>query len=300
MNLLKAYLRTTRPGTLILSLSGIVMSGFIAYADAVFNPIIFALTLSTAILLQLLADAANDLGDYLHGADSEERIGEKRGLQNGEINYKQMKKVIYCIGGIALLSGSSLILYAFKSAISDNGILFFAFGGIAVLAAIKYTLGKYNYGYVGLADGVVFLFFGIAAVSGAYFCYAQDFYLLLLLPSTSIGALSAAVLNVNNMRDIESDAAVNKNTLAVKLGAKKAKIFHYFLVSMAQVIAVLYVFLAKESLSTLLLLPALILLNWHQIRIYRITSAKDFDPELKLLSLNTLLLVISIGVCLLV
>lgn len=239
MNNISVWLGALRLRTLPLAATSIIISAGLAARAQIFTLPIFALTLITALLLQILSNLANDYGDALSGADNHARVGPERAMQTGLITQACMKKAIIVTLFLCLIAGVSLLLIALGNDLK-SGLLFLLLGGLAIVAAITYTMGKLPYGYRAMGDLAVFLFFGLLGVVGSYYLYAQSVNLSLLLPACSVGMLCAAVLNINNMRDMYSDKAANKNTLVVIWGRKKAFIYHIFLLISAPLLASLY------------------------------------------------------------
>lgn len=247
----------------------------------------------TAILLQILSNLANDYGDYKSGADNEERIGPQRALQSGGITISAMRNVIFLVAFLTLISGCTLLYLSIG--ISTVFLVFFMLGLLCIAAAMKYTMGKKPYGYSGLGDISVFIFFGIVAVAGAFYLNTKYFNLDILLPSFTLGFLSTGVLNVNNMRDINTDAATGKNTLVVKIGLAKAKIYHMFLVVSAFGSLIIFTLLHYNSpwqWTFLLTVPLFVL---HLKGVMKSASGK-MDKYLKQLAIATLVLVLFYGI----
>ena len=223
------WLRAARPRTVLLSLSGVMMGGFLAASEPLYDPVSILLAALTAILLQILSNLANDYGDFKKGLDNAERTGPQRVMQSGELTEKQMRRGITLTAVLALVSGAFLIFVAAR--LTWRELAVFAVLGLgAVAAAMLYTLGKRPYGYRGLGDLFCFLFFGWVAVAGTYYLASKTIDLTIFLPATAVGFLSNAVLNINNMRDYENDKAKGKNSLVVKLGLKRAFIYHVVLI----------------------------------------------------------------------
>jgi len=289
----RAWLVSLRLRTLPLALACTGMGSFLAAGFRVFNRETCLLTLLTAILLQILSNLANDFGDYKTGADNEERIGPQRALQSGIISLPAMQNAIVFTSIVTLISGSTL-LYT-----STNGfqifILFFVIGLLCIVAAIKYTMGKNPYGYSGFGDIAVFIFFGIVAVGGTFYLHAHGFYLDVLLPASALGFLSAGVLNVNNMRDIYSDAATGKHTIVVRMGIAKAKIYHLFLIVFAFISLICFTLLHENSIWQWAFLITLPLFIVHLIAVMK-SSSEGMDKYLKQLAISTLLLVLCFGI----
>ncbi|WP_452224674.1 1,4-dihydroxy-2-naphthoate octaprenyltransferase [Lacinutrix chionoecetis] len=290
------WLSAIRVRTLPLSISGIIVAGCLAEYNGVFNWQIFLLAIATTISYQILSNLANDYGDAEKGTDNDERIGPERAIQSGSITPDEMFHAIRMNILICIVLTVGLIFSAFGSKHLLLALLFFAIAGFAVRSAIKYTMGSKAYGYKGLGDIYVFLFFGIVSVLGCYVLFAKEFDHVAVLPAIAIGLLSAGVLNLNNMRDIETDLKSNKITTAVRLGKEKAKKYHYFLIISAIVVSFLFGILYYVSPFNLVFFIAYIPLLMHLKRIKAIKNLKDFDPELKKLALTTVLLAILLGV----
>lgn len=291
----KAFIKAARLRTLPLSLSGIIVGSFLAYANGYFDWKICSLALLTTIGFQILSNFANDYGDGVKGTDNKDRIGPTRALQSGEITPKQMLNVIKITGVITFIIALLLIYNSFGKEHLIYVFLFLIFGIASIIAAIKYTMGKKAYGYSGYGDVFVFIFFGWLSVAGSYFLYTKQLDFTIFLPATTVGLLSVGVLNLNNMRDRESDAKVNKNTLVVKIGEEFAKYYHYYLIIGAFLFALLYVIWHYKSPKQLLFLIAFIPIFKHLYTVYKNTDAKKLDPELKKLALSTFLFSLLFG-----
>ncbi len=292
----KNYIQAARLRTLPLSISGIIVGSFIAYAEGYSNIYIVILALLTTIGFQILSNFANDYGDGVKGTDNEERIGPKRALQSGTISEKQMLNAIKTTGFITFIIALVLIYVSFGKTNFLYSLLFLMLGIVSIAAAIKYTMGKNAYGYSGFGDVFVFLFFGLLSVCGTYFLFTKQIDFFVFLPAISIGFLSSAVLNLNNMRDIENDKSANKNTLVVKMGSKKAKYYHYFLIICSFLFTIAYTLLNYQSIKQFLFIIAFIPIFIHLINVVKTTNPKDFDPELKKLALSTFLFALLFGI----
>lgn len=297
----KTWIKAARLRTLPLSLSGIIIGSAIAYNDAIFHWDIFILALLTTLFFQVLSNFANDLGDTLKGADNEERIGPTRAVQSGGISIKQMKNAVAITSVLSLLSATFLIYVSAHEKAISFWLFYLTLAVFCIIAAILYTMGKKAYGYLGLGDVFVFIFFGLVSVIGVYHLYPDHVSLTamewkLILPAITIGSLSTAVLNLNNMRDCENDLKVGKHTLVVKIGLKNAKMYHSFLIIAAISSVFGYIFLYHNTNLYFysLIIPAL-LLTKHLIAIWKITSNQQFDPHLKTVALTTFLLSILFG-----
>jgi 1,4-dihydroxy-2-naphthoate polyprenyltransferase len=269
------------------------MGGFLASAADAFRWSIFLLCVLTTICLQILSNLANDYGDSIHGADSADRKGPSRAVQSGAISATQMKAAVIIFILLSLASGISLLLVAFG--LDWNAILFFfGLGILSILAAIAYTVGKKPYGYAGLGDLSVLIFFGLVGVMGSYYLFAKTVSLLQILPALSCGLFSIAVLNINNIRDIESDRKAGKFSIPVRIGKRKAIIYHWFLLVCGLAAAVVYSILTFTSGWQFLFLVTLPLF----IKIGAAVQQKpshELDPYLKQMALSTLLFVILFG-----
>ncbi|MCC6937360.1 MAG: 1,4-dihydroxy-2-naphthoate polyprenyltransferase [Flavobacteriales bacterium] len=290
---MKHWLSAFRLRTLPLAVSSILVGSALAAhvqkqsSYDLFSPAVLALALLTAVLLQILSNLANDLGDHQHGTDNKDRVGPQRAVQSGAIPVAAMKRAMTACGTLAFLSGCALITVALGfSAIT---LVFLILGLLAIGAAVKYTFGKNPYGYAGLGDVSVFLFFGIVGVCGTFYLHTRFFEWPLLLPAAGSGFLSAGVLNVNNMRDIMNDAASGKRTLVVRMGSTNAKVYHVALVLGGVLCLTSFILLANESAwhwIFLLTLPGFCI---HLKRVLSNTEPRLLDPQLKTLALTTFL-----------
>lgn len=289
---INTWVGAARLRTLPLSISGILVGSAIAASQDEFDAVIFALALATTLGLQILSNFANDYGDFVKGTDNEDRVGPQRALQSGMIAREEMFWGMIGTGIITFLFAVALIYIAFGARSIFFGIVFLILGIAAIAAAVKYTVGESAYGYRGLGDVFVFLFFGIVAVYGSYFLYTLEWDWRVLLPAGTIGFLSAGVLNLNNMRDRAADAKAGKNTLVVKMGAATAKQYHYFLLLAAFLCIILYSAFSFESIDDLLYLFAFAPLLLHLKRVMENTNPVLLDPELKRLALGTFFLAV--------
>ncbi len=282
---LRLWLQAFRLRTLPLAVSSIIAgSGLAAFADG-FRPWVLMAALLTAILLQILSNLANDLGDHLHGTDNMERVGPQRAVQSGAIPPAAMKRAMLICGALAFASGLWLILTALGLSVITLGFL--VMGLFAIGAAVKYTYGRNPYGYAGLGDASVFLFFGLIGVAGTYYLHTQHLEMGILLPAAAFGLLSAGVLNVNNLRDIRNDKASGKITLAVRLGYDQAKGYHGLLVigglTCLMLFTALY-FKGMQQWGFLITTPAL---ATHLRTVLGTHDPASMDPQLKKLALGT-------------
>ncbi|MBD0832121.1 1,4-dihydroxy-2-naphthoate octaprenyltransferase [Aestuariibaculum sediminum] len=296
MKKVSIWVSAMRLRTLPLSISGIVLASCLAAYNGVFNWLIFSLAILTTLSFQILSNLANDYGDGVKGTDNNGRIGPERAIQTGEITPAKMFNAIKINVLVSIGLAFLLVFVAFRSQHFLLTLLFFALGILSVVAAIKYTVGNNAYGYKGLGDVYVFVFFGLVSVIGCYVLYAKTVDHVVFLPAITVGLLSAAVLNLNNMRDIESDRLSNKITLVVKLGIKNARKYHLFLVISAIVLSALFGILYYTSIFNLIYFIAYIPLILHIKTVIKNKDSKLLDPELKKVALTTVLLSILMGV----
>ncbi|MDO5654827.1 MAG: 1,4-dihydroxy-2-naphthoate octaprenyltransferase [Flavobacteriaceae bacterium] len=292
---MKNWITAARLRTLPLSVSGIFLGSLLAAAEGKFNWIILGLAFLTTLLLQILSNYANDYGDGIKGTDAH-RTGEKRAVASGLILAGEMKKAVKITAILASISAIALLAISF---LPNHPILFAFFillGAASVWAAISYTVGKRAYGYRAMGDLFVFLFFGWVSVMGSYLLYTKSMNWSILLPASAIGLLSAAVLNLNNMRDIPQDKRVGKRTIAVNLGLFYSKFYHAILLFMPFVLGLLYVLIFKEIYWTqflflLLLIPATL----QMINVGNTQEYAKLDSELKKTALMTLIFALIFG-----
>lgn len=282
--------------TLPLSVSGIVIGTCLAAYNGRFNIWILLLAILTTMSLQVLSNLANDYGDGVRGTDNEDRIGPERAIQSGSITPDQMLEAIKKNILVVIFSTLGLIYVAFGHTNLLYVVLFVFLGGLSMYAALNYTMGDSPYGYRALGDVFVFIFFGFVSVIGTYVLNVKEIHHLVFLPATALGLLSVGVLNLNNMRDIESDTKAGKITLAVKLGHKLAKRYHYFLIIGAMITALIFGVLYYVEPYNLLFLISFIPLIRHLIYIKKAKSPKDYDSQLKVLALSTFLFSVLLGV----
>ncbi len=287
MNKIRFWIQAFRLRTLPLALSSAILGSFLAYADGQFNPVVFGLAVSTTIFLQILSNLANDFGDSQHGTDNVNRVGPERTVQSGKISKKEMRRLIATFVSLSFISGGLLIFSGIKTTNAGMVILFFILGIASIVAAIKYTVGKNPYGYSGLGDIFVFIFFGLLGVCGTYFLHTNQFDPLLLLPAASVGLLSAGVLNLNNMRDIENDAASGKKTLVVRIGSQKAKVYHASLIVLSPVLSLVYVIRTWQSVYQLMFLLSIFPLGFHLYEVFKNHVPNKLNNQLKVLALTT-------------
>ncbi|KAA8725550.1 1,4-dihydroxy-2-naphthoate polyprenyltransferase [Ewingella americana] len=275
----KAWLESLRLRTLPLAFASIVMGSAVASLQGVFHPLTALLALLTAGLLQILSNLANDYGDAEKGSDTPDRIGPLRGMQKGLINASQMKRAIILTVVLAVLSGIALIAVACQK--PSDVVGFLILGLLSIGAAITYTVGTRPYGYMGLGDISVLVFFGWISVAGTFYLQAGYFDWVVMLPATATGLLATAVLNINNLRDIETDSANGKNTLAVRLGPKNARRYHALIISGAVLCLALFALLHLHNGFGWLFILALPLLAKHVLTVMREPTAEGIRPLLE-------------------
>jgi len=296
MSKARIWFKAFRLRTLPLSLSATILGSFLGYAEDTFKWAVFVFGSLTTLFLQVLSNLANDYGDALKGTDDHNRIGPQRVTQSGLVTRSQMRRMIGLFILLSLVSGSLLIWSGLRGAPNlMQYVLFFLFGFSAIFAAIKYTIGKRPYGYVGFGDVMVFIYFGILGVAGTYFLHTHSFHLTILLPASSIGLLSVGVLNLNNLRDHETDAKAGKHTLVVRMGVPWAKAYHVVLLITALLMGLAYTIIHFESFYQLILLLPLPFLVSDVRQVIRNTVPVELNRELKKLAMATLLFSLSFG-----
>ena len=283
MKQLKSWISAFRLRTLPLSISGAIVGTSYAYYLNYFDPIIFILIILTTLSFQILSNLANDYGDGVKGTDNETRIGPERALQSGVISPKQMKYAIIINAILSAFLAILLVYVAFGGSHLLNSLIFIVLGGISIYAAITYTVGKSAYGYRALGDLMVFLFFGWLSVMGSYFLFAKNIDAKLLLPASSIGLWSTAVL-----------------TLAGHLGPKNSKLYHFMLILLAIVLVLIFQY--KLTFSTIMYFSwvAFLPLLFHLKGVYFIDHPKDFDPHLKRVALSTFAFAVLFAIALII
>lgn len=292
---IKPWIAAFRLRTLPLALSVIAMGSFLAAAQGLFRWPVLLLAALTTLLLQVLSNLANDYGDSIHGADKGDRKGPSRAVQSGQITSVAMKRAMLITAFLSLASGLVLLWVA----LGNQPFLFFSFLGLgilSILAAIGYTNGKRPYGYAGLGDLSVLVFFGLVGVGGSYFLHTQRIDWQVLLPALSCGFFSVGVLNVNNIRDIESDQAAGKYSIPVRIGRQKAVIYHWMLLAGGVLCGVFYVLQNPGGYTSWLFLVSLPLF-WKVGRgVQTYQDPARLDPFLKMMALSTLVFVLSFGI----
>ncbi|AHM59565.1 1,4-dihydroxy-2-naphthoate octaprenyltransferase [Flammeovirgaceae bacterium 311] len=290
-----AWVSAARPRTLPLALSSIWLGSFLAAYYGAFNWDVVVWASVTTIFLQVLSNLANDYGDSIHGADSAQRQGPQRAVQAGLITPRAMRTAMIVAGLLSLCSGLYL-LYVSVGFVMEVFFFFLGLGLLAIAAAITYTSGSRPYGYAGLGDISVFIFFGLVGVLGTFYLHAGWLTWELLLPAASSGLYSAGVLNVNNIRDIESDRLAGKFSIPVRIGREKAVSYHAFLLIAGFLAALAFVLLEYRSPWQFLFVISLPLFIVNLRAVFRNKEASALDPYLKQLALSTLFFVLLFGI----
>lgn len=291
---IKTWISAFRLRTLPLATAAVLMG--ITLADEFYSPD-WELTFwcwFTAVCLQVLSNLANDYGDFQKGTDNENRIGNTRALQSGNITPTAMLRMIVVFVLLSLFSGINLLWKATEGEINYQFVAFLIVGLAAIAAAIKYTVGKKAYGYTGFGDVFVFFFFGPVAVIGTFllnshFRFSLEKNWSIFLPAIAIGLLCAGVLNVNNIRDIENDKNSGKHTIPVIIGEQAAKKYHAALILLAIILIIVYIFARFQMPHLLLLIPTFVLI-FHLKKVFLTSPSPSYNLFLKQLSLTTLLL----------
>lgn len=279
--------------TLPLSLSGVILGLMLAAADFQVRWDTVALTLLTTAFLQILANVSNELGDYKSGTDSSDRKGPAYTLTGGLLKERDFKIMIWVYVILCAVSGISLIKVSFGTLLDIEPCLMLLLGAAAIKAATHYTLGKNPYGYRGLGDIYVFLFFGLVSVLGAYYVASHYIRPLMFLPACAIGFFSVGVLNVNNIRDMETDVRT-RTTLPIKIGERNAKIYQTALVAAGWICMIVFALFRIFDPWHFLFLTTLPLFILHIVKVWK-KSGKELDPALPLLVMSTFAFAVSGG-----
>lgn len=300
------WIKAARLRTLPLSMSGIIVGSFIARwrimeEGGTWDWRIFALAMLVTLLYQILSNFANDYGDGIKGTDEfRSHEAEQRAVGSGRITAHQMRNAVILFAALSLVATVALLYLAFfRENLMNEFYIFVGLGIACILAAVGYTVGKKPYGYMGLGDLFVFFFFGIVAVCGSYFLFTKTFHWDMLLPATAIGMLSAAVLNLNNMRDMESDALSGKKTLALKMGYRYAMVYEILLLQLPLLLVLVFMMMNELQNSGnyyayiffILMFPMMALRR----RIMQVKDPKELDPFLKQIGILTLVMSILIA-----
>ncbi|KEO72494.1 1,4-dihydroxy-2-naphthoate polyprenyltransferase [Anditalea andensis] len=289
----EAWIHAIRLRTLPLALASILMASFLAYYYQSFKWEILVLAASTTTLLQILSNLANDYGDSIHGADSENREGPIRAVQSGIIPLHEMKIAMVIFAVLSLFSGILLLYVAVSSWLMFWG--FIALGLFAIAAAVTYTSGTKPYGYMGLGDISVFLFFGLTGVLGTLFLHMLDFQSAVIWPAISLGLFSTAVLNINNIRDIKADTQAGKKSIPVRIGKLAAIKYNWALIIGGNLFMLIFIFQEKAwgGFLAFLLLPLMVRVG---AGVQKGKNSQQIDPFLKKMAIATLMWVLAFGV----
>ncbi|KLU78847.1 1,4-dihydroxy-2-naphthoate polyprenyltransferase [Aliivibrio fischeri] len=270
------WLNAARPKTLPLALASIMTGSVLAYWN---NHASFTITLMafiTATLLQILSNLANDYGDAVKGTDNEDRLGPQRAMQTGLVTQETMKKAIGINIVLTIISGLILVFSSLHQTMDIIG--FIALGLLAIGAAIAYTMGDKPYGYRGLGDISVFIFFGLLGVAGTYYLHTGHLSSALFLPATACGLLAVAVLNINNLRDIENDEACGKMTLVVRMGANWGRKYHAVLMAVSFICLAVFSATQIHSLTGWLFLAIAPFVFNHVMSVMRAPNGEAIRP----------------------
>ena len=290
MTKFKAWISAARLRTLPLSVSGILVGATLASFYGYSNMLIFWLAVLTTIGFQVTSNFANDYGDGIKGTDNEQRIGPKRALQSGLLTQSSLKKGIIISILIDFFLVLALLYVSFGLKEITWGLLFLFLGVLSIWAAIKYTVGKNAYGYQGLGDLFVFLFFGLLAVQGSMFLFVKSIFFVSFLPAITVGLLSVGVLNLNNLRDHISDKDSGKNTLIVKIGFEKGKFYHFIILILAFLSWLIFLNVTAKEWKHWISLVAFVPIFIHMVKVWHVNSPASLDPELKKVALSTFLM----------
>lgn len=282
--------------TLPLSLSGVILGLLLAVPHIQCSYWTVPFLLLTTVCLQILSNLSNELGDFLSGIDGDQREGPLYSLAEGRISVALFRRLIGAFVALCCVFGLAMVWLSFGNVWTFKPLVLLVLGAAAIWAAMHYTLGKNPYGYRGLGDIFVFVFFGLTSVLGAYFVMAHSFNSWsLLLPATTVGCFSVGVLNVNNIRDIESDR-INRVTVPIKIGVRNAKIYQTILVVLGWGTMLTFSAIHFTSILNFLYLITLPFYIWHLVMVWK-RSGKDLDPALPLLVLSTFVFAVMAGFC---
>lgn len=292
------WIQAARLRTLPLSISGIIIGSFIARWQLLsegnkWDWQIFALAMLVTILYQILSNFANDYGDGIKGTDRlRTKNAEIRMVASGKISAQKMKSAVIITAGLSLLATITLLYKAFIPSYLPEFFIFLGLGVLCILAAIGYTIGKNSYGYMGLGDVMVFIFFGIVSVGGSYFLFTKTWSWDILLPASAVGMLSTAVLNLNNMRDMESDRLSGKKTFALKIGFRNAMIYQIVLMQLPLIFILIFLMMnnlhTKKGYYSFIVMIMFFPMTALRRKIMQTKDPKELDPFLKQTAIITL------------
>ena len=292
------WIQAARLRTLPLSISGIIIGSFTARwrllsEGSKWDWQIFALAMLVTILYQILSNFANDYGDGVKGTDRlRTENAEIRMVASGKISAQKMKSAVIITAGLSLLVTITLLYKAFIPNYLPEFFIFLGLGILCILAAIGYTIGKNSYGYMGLGDVMVFIFFGIVSVGGSYFLFTKTWSWDILLPASAVGMLSTAVLNLNNMRDMESDRLSGKKTFALRIGFRNAMIYQIVLMQLPLIFILIFLMMndlhIKKSYYPFIVMIMFFPMTALRRKIMQTKDPKELDPFLKQTAIITL------------
>ena len=279
--------------TLPLSTAGIVLGIMLACAEHSVSWYVILLTILTTVSLQILSNMSNELGDWLSGVDGTGREGPKYGIEGGGLTEDEMRSCIRIMVLVCCILGLSMIRASFGTILRIESECLVALGAVAIWAAMHYTLGNHPYGYIGLGDLFVFIFFGIVPVMGGYYVCSHQIEILTLMPGVTIGLFSVGVLNVNNIRDMKSDAA-NRVTIPLKLGGKRARIYHTILIVTGWAVMIAFTILGPRGWTPYLFVITLPLYIKHLSGVWK-RDGRKLDPMLPMLVITTFIFALLAG-----
>jgi 1,4-dihydroxy-2-naphthoate octaprenyltransferase len=294
------WVEAARPRTLPLAVSSILLGNFLAFAQGTFHWAIAVLAVLTTLALQILSNFANDLGDFTNGIDTQERKVALRAVQTGKISQSEMQIAVRLSAGISFILGIGLLFVGLQNASLQTWLGFLGLGIACIAAAIAYTVGKRPYGYMGLGDLSVFVFFGLVGTMGSYFLQTKSIPIHIAIPASGCGFLSVAVLNLNNLRDLENDKRSGKFSIPVRIG----KIFGFYYQKALLILGIIcfaaYHIIALETVSSTTS-NLLVLLGYYPIiQLIRELNPEmtpaEIDPYLKKTALRTLFLILLFGI----
>ena len=293
---IKYWIKAFRLRTLPLSMSSILMGCALASLNLKVDYTVLFLAITTTLFLQILSNLANDYGDGIKGVDAN-RTGEQRMVASGLISKSQMFYAVMLFSVLSFISGLTLVYFSFGLKDLFYPFLFIILGCFSIWGAIKYTMGKVPYGYIGLGDIFVFVFFGLLGVIGSYFLFCNEVDLIAIVGAFFCGCLSVSVLNMNNMRDFHSDKEAGKNTIVVKKGLKWAKYYQVSLILMAlTALAIIYFYTINQWILISFIPVVILFLNIKKVLTYKKTI--ELDSELKKIAISTFAITLILAFCL--
>ena len=290
MKKFKPIVHSMRLRTLPLSLAGVLLG--LLLANTASWPV-FLLTLLTTVCLQILSNVSNELGDHLSGTDQEGRTGPAYSLQQGTLTERDLRRTIVVMAVLCAVFGTLMVWCSFGTLLSAPALSLLALGAAAIAASIRYTLGKNPYGYRGWGDLYVFLFFGLVSVMGGYYVAAHTLSPWLLLPASAVGCFSVGVLNVNNIRDMATDAGTRVTT-PLRIGERNAKIYQTALIVAGWLMLAVYLIAQARTPWQWIGVVTLPLYVRHLAGVWRLRG-QQLDRMLPLLVMSTFVLALLTG-----